>query len=110
MLKELVGSIFPRRKKVIRCGRKVKAKPLWSGWMINQKIDYIHANPVKAKLVKSARDYYWSSFCSFYCQGDEPLAVDHDWWWPDDSEKLSKAMKELGWHSYWKRGEEKWLV
>jgi len=20
--------------------------------------------------------YYWSSFCSFYCQGDEPLAVD----------------------------------
>ena len=78
--------------------------------MINQKIDYIHANPVKAKLVKSARDYYWSSFCSFYSQGDEPLAVDHDWWWPDDSEKLSKAMKELGWHSYWKRDEEKWLV
>jgi putative transposase len=87
-----------------------KAKPLWSGWMINQKIDYIHANPVKAKLVKSASAYYWSSFCSFYCQGDEPLAVDHDWWWPDDSEKLSTAMKELGWHSYWKRDEEKWLV
>ena len=75
-----------------------KSKPLWSGWMIDQKINYTHANPVKAKLVKSARDYYWSSFRSFYCQGDEPLAVDHDWWWPDDAEKLSKAMKELGWH------------
>ena len=84
-----------------------KAIPLWSGWMINQKINYIHANPVKAKLVKKASDYYWSSFRSFYCQGDEPLAVDHDWWWPDDSEKLSKAMKELGWHSYWKRDEDK---
>ena len=77
-----------------------KAMPLWSGWMINQKINYIHANPVKAKIVKSAKDYYWSSFRSLYCQGDEPLAVDHDWWWPDDSEKLSKAMKKMGWYCY----------
>lgn len=83
-----------------------KARPLWSGWMINQKINYIHANPVKARLVRSAGDYYWSSFRSFYHQGDEPLAVDHDWWWPDDAEKLSKAMKELGWHSYWVRDED----
>jgi len=29
--------------------------------MIWQKIDYIHANPVKARLVSSARDYRWSS-------------------------------------------------
>ena len=83
-----------------------KAKALWSGWMINQKINYIHANPVKAKLVKSARDYYWSSFRSFYGMGDEPLPVDHEWWWPDDAEKLSKAMKEMGWHSYWVRDEK----
>jgi len=34
---------------------------------------------------------------------DEPLAVDHDWWWPDDSEKLSKAIKEMGWYGYHKR-------
>jgi len=56
--------------------------------MIWQKINYIHANPVKAGLVKSAKDYYWSGFRSFHSQGDEPLAVDHDWWWPEDSEKL----------------------
>ena len=83
-----------------------KAVPLWSGWMIRQKINYTHANPVKAKLVKTARDYYWSSFRSFYGQGDEPLAVDHDWWWPDDSEKLSKATKKMGWHSYWIRDKK----
>jgi REP element-mobilizing transposase RayT len=82
-----------------------KGQALWSVWMIKQKINYIHANPVKAKLVKSARDYQWSSFRYFYSQGDEPLAVDRDWWWPDDSEKLSKAMKELGWHDYWHRDE-----
>jgi putative transposase len=84
-----------------------KAFPLWSEWMIKQKINYIHANPVKARLVKSAADYYWSGFRSFYCQGDEPLAVDHDWWWPDDAKKLHEAMKKMGWHSYWKRDGDK---
>jgi putative transposase len=32
-----------------------KAVPLWSAWMVWQKINYIHANPVKAKLVASAK-------------------------------------------------------
>jgi hypothetical protein len=32
---------------------------LWSGWMTWQKIDYILANPVKARLVSAAKDYYW---------------------------------------------------
>jgi REP element-mobilizing transposase RayT len=47
-----------------------KATPLWSAWMIWQKINYIHANPVKAGLVNSAKDYRWSSFRAFY-SGDE---------------------------------------
>ena len=80
-----------------------KDMALWSGWMIQQKINYIHANPIKAGLVNSTKDYYWSGFRSFYSLGDEPLAVDHDWWWPEDAEKLSKAMKDLGWYSYHKR-------
>jgi putative transposase len=80
-----------------------KAMPLWSAWMIWQKINYIHANPVKARLVASAKDYPWSSFRAFYSGAEEPLAVDQDWWWPEDSEKLSKAMKELGWKTYHKR-------
>ena len=68
--------------------------------MIWQKINYIHANPVKARLVKSAKDYAWSSFGALYNGLSGPLAVDQDWWWPDDSEKLSKAMKQLGWRTY----------
>jgi hypothetical protein len=59
-----------------------------------------------AELKILNQDYYWSSFRSFYSQRDETLAVDHNWWWPDDSEKLSKAMKELGWYTYWKRKGE----
>ena len=83
-----------------------KSVPLWSGWMIRQKINYTNANPVKAKLVKTAGDYYWSSFRSFHHQGDQPLPVDHEWWWPADAEKLSKALKEMGWYSYWVRAKK----
>jgi REP element-mobilizing transposase RayT len=82
-----------------------KAVPLWSAWMIWQKINYIHANPVKAGLVSSARDYRWSSFQAFYSGSSEPLPIDQDWWWSDDSEKLSKAMKELGWRTYEKQNK-----
>ena len=74
-----------------------KAMPLWSLWMIRQKIDYIHANPVKAHLSPSAKDYEWTSFRAFYRGAIEPLPVDRDWWWPDDQEKFLKAIKELGW-------------
>jgi REP element-mobilizing transposase RayT len=80
-----------------------KGQALWSSWMIWQKINYIHANPVKAGLVKTARDHYWSSFRSFYSIGESPLAVDREWWWPEDGKKLSEAMKKLGWYSYHKR-------
>jgi putative transposase len=67
--------------------------------MIWQKINYIHANPVRAGIVKSAKDYRWSSFRSFYSRGDYTLAVDQDWWWSDDAEKLSQAVKQMRWHS-----------
>ncbi len=80
-----------------------KAQPLWSGWMIWQKIHYIHGNPVKAKLVKPTKDYRWSRFSAFYENSTKPLPVDKDWWWPDDSEKLSSAVKKLGWRTYHKR-------
>jgi REP element-mobilizing transposase RayT len=73
-----------------------KAFPLWSNWMIWQKINYIHNNPLKAHLVKSAADYRWSSFRAFYHQSGEPLSVDRDWWWPEDVKKLSVAMAEWG--------------
>ncbi len=83
-----------------------KALPMWSSWMIWQKINYIHANPVRAGLVNSAKDYRWSSFGAFYHGLNGPLPVDQDWWWPDDGEKLSAEMKRLGWRTYHKRSSE----
>lgn len=72
-----------------------KALPLWSDWMIWQKINYIHGNPMKAGLVNSAQYYRWSSFRSFYLEEPDPLLqVDREWWWADDVQKLERAMAE----------------
>jgi len=71
-----------------------KAFPLWSDWMIWQKINYIHNNPLNARLVRSAADYRWSSFRAFYLGSSEPLPVDKDWWWPDDVKKLEIGAAE----------------
>ena len=71
-----------------------KALPLWSDWMIWQKINYIHNNPVKSGLVESAAEYRWSSFHCFYLGESEPLKVDRDWWWPEDVQKLARAAAE----------------
>ena len=84
-----------------------KAFPLWSGWMIKQKINYIHNNPLRAKLVRSARDYKWSSFRARYVESEEPLPVDRNWWWPDDAEKLKAAMKKMGWPGHFKKDTKK---
>ena len=70
-----------------------KSMALWSGWMVWQKINYIHQNPLRAGLVKSSIDYRWSSFRSFYGhECEELLSVDHEWWYDDDVQKLKAAM------------------
>lgn len=71
-----------------------KALPLWSDWLIWQKINYIHNNPVRSGLVRSAADYRCSSFRSFYLGDCKPIEVNKDWWWPDDVRKLATAAAE----------------
>ena len=74
-----------------------KAQRLWSGWMIRQKINYIHANPVRAGLVNRTEDYKWSSFGSIYRGNADPLLqVDLDWWWPGDEVKTAEELKRRG--------------
>ena len=54
--------------------------PIFSEAMFMEKLNYIHQNPVRAKLVETATDYRWSS--ARIWQGrpaaNEPLQVDKD--------------------------------
>jgi len=50
---------------------------LWSSWMIHQKIDYIHANPVNEGLVDNVAAYRWSSCRAMHERTSEPIPIDH---------------------------------
>ncbi len=49
---------------------------LWSTWMIHQKIDYIHANPVNEDMAENVAAYRWSSWGTMYEQSQEPIPID----------------------------------
>src|SRR6266404_10004524 len=56
------------------------AFPIFGEDMLMQKVNYIHQNPVRARLVERAQDYRWSSV-RIWKRGpleDEPLLVDID--------------------------------
>jgi hypothetical protein len=42
---------------------------------LREKLDYIHINPVREKLVQHPRDWPWSSW-TFYERGEGLLAMD----------------------------------
>ena len=95
IIKAAADGTFHRRGENKVWQESFKALPLWSGWMIRQKINYIHANPVKADLCLTAEDYPWTSFRSFYREENDPLlAIDSSWFWEGDEEKLGQSLKE----------------
>ncbi|HEX2951416.1 MAG TPA: transposase [Armatimonadota bacterium] len=57
---------------------------LYNQRIIWQKIDYIHNNPIRAGLVRSAGQYPYSSFRAWYSgYGEAIVPVDKDFWWDD---------------------------
>ena len=45
---------------------------VWSAKTVKEKLEYMHANPVKRKLVEHAKDWPWSSW-SHYAKGEVGL-------------------------------------
>jgi putative transposase len=45
---------------------------VWSGRKIKEKLDYMHLNPMKRKLVEHPKDWPWSSW-SFHAKGEAGL-------------------------------------
>jgi REP element-mobilizing transposase RayT len=49
---------------------------IWSSAKVREKLEYMHANPVKRKLVEHPKEWPWSSW-SHYEKGEEGLiAID----------------------------------
>jgi putative transposase len=45
---------------------------VYTGYKVREKLEYMHAHPVKRGLVKNARQWIWSSFW-FYKKGEQRL-------------------------------------
>jgi putative transposase len=45
---------------------------VWSGKKLQEKLEYMHANPVQRKLVEHPRKWPWSSW-GFYMKGESGL-------------------------------------
>ncbi len=43
-----------------------------------EKIDYIHKNPLRKKLVESSEEWYWSSCAAYAGKGDGPIPLKTD--------------------------------
>ena len=56
------------------------ALPLFSESFFLQRVNYIHQNPVRARLVERAEDYFWSSIRCWkrWPRDDEPLLPNLD--------------------------------
>ena len=48
---------------------------VWSKKKLQEKLEYMHANPVTRKLVAHTKDWPWSSW-SFYAKGEGMLKID----------------------------------
>jgi putative transposase len=55
------GEANKNNEKIQFWQQTLHAIEVWSGNVIQQKLDYIHQNPVKARIVTTAESYYWSS-------------------------------------------------
>jgi hypothetical protein len=51
--------------------------PIFSEKKFNEKLNYIHNNPLKAGLVKNLDDYLWSSYQNFYLENNSLIKIDY---------------------------------
>lgn len=50
---------------------------IYSEKYFNQKLDYIHNNPLRAGLVKNPDDYPWSSYQNYYLNNHSLIKIDY---------------------------------
>jgi REP element-mobilizing transposase RayT len=47
---------------------------------LKQKLNYIHLNPVRAGMVKSAEEYPYSSYRNYYLGDNQLIDIDREWY------------------------------
>ena len=79
--REILISFYKAAKNIERQTFKLWQSRNWieniySEKFLAQKLNYIHNNPVRAKMVKEAKDYPYSSFQNYYQDNDSLIKID----------------------------------
>ncbi|MBX7246774.1 MAG: transposase [Candidatus Sumerlaeaceae bacterium] len=64
------------------------------GDIFDQKLDYIHMNPVRTGFVRSPEDWQYLSARHYYLHEKGPVAIDHIWEGPMDWQIENQAANE----------------
>jgi hypothetical protein len=62
------------RAKLVCARAGSDSRTVYSGYKVREKLEYMHANPVKRGLVKNPSAWIWSS-CLFYEKGQAGLVT-----------------------------------
>ena len=52
---------------------------IYTDKFLQQKLDYIHLNPVRAGIVESSTDYPYSSYQNYYLDDNRLIEIDNHW-------------------------------
>jgi putative transposase len=76
--------------------KKVISIDLESGKFIRQKSNYVHLNPIRAKLCEHPAKWKWSSYHAYlpHNQGDVPIEIDWQAYWTDEEFEKYEAGKK----------------
>ncbi len=90
-LKKLSVEAKTERQKYAVWQRDFSAVDLWSPKFLRQKLDYIHLNPIRAKLCDHPAKWTFSSYHAYspHKKGEVPIEIDWQAYWKE-SEKEEK--------------------
>jgi len=84
-LEKLLISAKTDRQKYAVWGKDFSAIDLWSPKFLHQKLNYIHLNPIRAKLCDHPAKWKWSSYQAYlpYKAGEVPIEIDWQAYWKE---------------------------
>lgn len=68
---------LPYFKEQENCLILLKTIKLYSDYKFQEKLNYIHNNPLKAGLVNNLDDYPWSSYQNYYLENNSLIEIDY---------------------------------
>ena len=79
MLKQIVSRTLERQRDLPLWQRRYYDFNVWSAGKFDEKMRYIHENPVRAGLVRKPEEWKWSSFRHWFYGVESEIEIESQW-------------------------------